>query len=152
MVFKRKNSMWNEVSPTGALADFAAVWRAAGRARWGYALAALVASGSVLSLIIREEHRAPPHMPGITYINSWRADRSDAEIKASNQVFERVKQQRAKERAEAEEETKRLYRMLGKISGMDTDKIEREAAAQREAEAKAREAEAKHVSAVKAAK
>jgi hypothetical protein len=152
MVFKRKKSMWKDVSPTGAMADFVAVWQAAGRARWGYALAALVASGSVLSLIIREEHRAPPRMPGITYINSWRADRSDEEIKASNLVFERVKQQRAKERAEAEEETKRLYRMLGKISGMDTDKIEREAAAQREAEAKAQKAEADHMAAVKAAK
>lgn len=151
MVFKRKNSMWRDVSPTGALSDFIGVWRSAGRHRWRFALAALVASGSVLSLIIREEHRAPPRMPTITYINSWRADRTDAEIKASNLQFQKIKEQRLREQAEAEEETKKIYRMLGKISGMDVDKIERDAAAERAAEVKAQADEAQHAQAVQAA-
>lgn len=151
MIFKRKNSMWANVSPTGAVSDFVSVWRSAGRNRWRFALAALVASGAVLSLIIREEHRAAPRMPTITYINSWRADRSDAEIKASNLEFQKIKEQRLREQAEAEEETKKLYRMLGKISGMDVDKIERDAAAERAAEAKAQADEAQHAQAVRAA-
>lgn len=152
MVFKRKkSSMWQDVSPTGAMSDFVSVWRSAGRHRWRNALLALVTSGLVLSLIIREEHRAPPRMPGITYINSWRADRSDAEIKATNEIYQSIKEDRARERAEAEEETKRLYRALGRISGMDVDKIERDAAAERAAEAKAKAAEAAHRAAVKAA-
>ncbi|WCT77566.1 hypothetical protein [Novosphingobium humi] len=151
MVFKRKNSMWADVSPTGAVSDFVSVWRSSGRNRWRFALAALVASGSVLSLIIREEHRAPPRLPSITYINSWRADRSDEEIKASNLAFQKIKEQRLREQAEAEEETKKLYRTLGRISGMDVDKIERDAAAQRAAEAKAAAAEAEHARAVQAA-
>lgn len=151
MVFKRKNSMWADVSPTGAVSDFVSVWRSSGRNRWRFALAALVASGSVLSLIIREEHRAPPRLPSITYINSWRADRSDEEIKASNLAFQKIKEQRLREQAEAEEETKKLYRTLGRISGMDVDKIERDAAAQRAAEAKAAAAEAEHLRAVQAA-
>ncbi len=144
MVFKRKNSLWQDVSPTGAVSDFLAVWRSAGPYRWRNALLALVTSGLVLSLIIREEHRAPPRMPGITYINSWRADRSDAEIRASNELFQQIKEDKARERAEAEEETKKMYRLLGRISGMDVDKIEREAAAERAAEAKAKAAEAAH--------
>lgn len=151
MIFKRKNSMWANVSPTGAVSDFVSVWRSAGRNRWRFALAALVASGAVLSLIIREEHRAAPRMPTITYINSWRADRSDAEIKASNLEFQKIKEQRLREQAEAEEETKKIYRMLGKISGMDVDKIERDAAAERAAKAKAEADEAQHAQAVRAA-
>ncbi|NOW44779.1 hypothetical protein FHW96_000925 [Novosphingobium sp. SG751A] len=151
MVFKRKNSMWSDVSPTGAVSDFVSVWRSSGRHRWRFVLAAFVASGSVLSLIIREEHRAPPRLPSITYINSWRADRSDEEIKASNLAFQKIKEDRAREQAEAEEETKKLYRTLGRISGMDVDKIERDAAAQRAAEAKAAAAEAEHAKAVQAA-
>lgn len=151
MVFKRKNSMWADVSPTGAVSDFVTVWRSAGRNRWRFVLAALVASGTVLSLIIREEHRVPPRMPSITYINSWRADRTDEEIKASNLEFQKIKDDRLREQAEAEEETKKLYRTLGRISGMDVDKIERDAAAERAAEAKAAAAEAEHTKAVQAA-
>ncbi|WP_183623718.1 hypothetical protein [Novosphingobium sediminicola] len=151
MVFKRKNSMWSDVSPTGAVSDFVSVWRSSGRHRWRFVLAAFVASGTVLSLIIREEHRAPPRLPSITYINSWRADRSDEEIKASNLAFQKIKDDRLREQAEAEEETKKLYRTLGRISGMDVDKIERDAAAQRAAEAKAAAAEVEHAKAVQAA-
>jgi hypothetical protein len=151
MIFKRKNSMWADASPTGAVSDFVTVWRSAGRNRWRFALAALVASGAILSLIIREEHRAAPRLPSITYINSWRADRSDEEIKASNLEFQKIKDDRLREQAEAEEETKKLYRTLGRISGMDVDKIERDAAAQRAAEAKAKADEAQHVQAVQAA-
>lgn len=151
MVFKRKNSMWADVSPTGAVSDFISVWRSAGRNRWRFVLAALVASGSVLSLIIREEHRAAPRLPTITYINSWRADRTDEEIKASNLAFQKIKEDRLREQAQAEEETKKLYRTLGRISGMDVDKIERDAAAQRAAEAKAKANEAHHLQAVQAA-
>lgn len=151
MMFKRKSSMWADVSPTGAVSDFIAVWRSAGRNRWWFALAALVASGSVLSLIVREEHRVPPRMPGITYINSWRADRSDAEIEASNRLFTAIRHDKEAERAAAEEETKKIYRTLGRISGMDVDKIERDAAAERAAEAKNKAAEAAHAAAVRAA-
>jgi len=151
MILKHKNSMWRDASPTGAVADFMAVWRSAGRGRWRYLLASAVATSMLFWLIVREEHRAPARMPGVTYINSWRADRSDAEIKASNKLFQAIRDDKAKERAQAEEETKAMYRALGRISGMDVDKIEREAAADRAAEAKAKAAETQHQAAVKAA-
>jgi hypothetical protein len=48
-VFKRKNSMWADV-PHGRGVRFVTVWRSAGRNRWRFVLAALVASGTVLSL------------------------------------------------------------------------------------------------------
>jgi hypothetical protein len=151
MVFKRKNSMWQDVSPTGALSDLVAVWRDAGPSRWRSVLLALVSSSALLWLIVREEHRAPPRLPGVTYINSWRADRSDAEIKASNLVNQSIKDDKAREQAEADEEVKKMYRALGRISGMDVDKIERDAAAERAAKAKADADEARHQAAVRAA-
>jgi hypothetical protein len=151
MILKRKNSMWRDVSPTGAVADFIAVWRSAGNKRWRYLLASGVATMMLFWLIVREEHRAPARLPGITYINSWRADRSDAEIKASNQLFQSIREDKAREQAQAEEETKAMYRALGRISGMDVDKIEREAAAERAAEAKAKAAEVQKQAALQAA-
>jgi len=151
MVFKRKNSMWKDVSPTGALSDLVAVWRDAGPSRWRSVALALVSSTLILSLIVHEEYRAPPRLPGITYINSWRADRSDAEIKASNATFQKIKDDKAREQAEAEEETKKIYRALGRISGMDVDKIERDAAAERATKAKAEADELHHQAAVRAA-
>lgn len=149
MLFKPKNSrsaksFWADASPVGAVSDFLAVWRSAGRHRWRNAAGAALASGLVLSLIMREEHRVPPRPPSITYINSWRADRSDAEIRASNKLFQEIKEDKAREQAQAEEETKKIYRALGRISGMDVDKIERDAAAERAAEAQAAKAKAAH--------
>jgi hypothetical protein len=44
-----------------------------------------------------------------------------------------------------------MYRALGRISGMDVDKIEREAAAERAAEAKAKAAEVQKQAALQAA-
>lgn len=143
--------MWKDVSPTGALSDFVAVWRDAGPSRWRSALLALISSGLVLSLIVREEHRAPQRLPGITYINSWRADRSDAEIEATNRLNQSIKDDKAREQAEADEEVKKMYRTLGRISGMDVDKIERDAAIEHAAEAKAKADEARHQAAVRAA-
>jgi hypothetical protein len=151
MLFRRKNSMWSNVSPTGAVSDFLSVWRTAGPQRWRSLFGALVMTGLVFSLIVREEHRIPPRAPGITYINSWRADRSDAEIKASNLLNQQIKNDKTAEQARADEEVRHIYRTLGKISGMDVDKIERDAAADRAAEAKAKADALAHDAAVRAA-
>ncbi|NBC37300.1 hypothetical protein GTZ99_12115 [Novosphingobium sp. FSY-8] len=136
--------MWQDVSPTGAISDFLLVWRSAGRDRWWFLALAALATFAIFSLIIQEEHRAPPRAPSITYINSWRADRSDEEIKASNKENQWIKDQVAAERAQAEEETRKLYETLGRISGMDVDKIKRDAAAEKAREAAAAKGQAQH--------
>ncbi|HWU02803.1 MAG TPA: hypothetical protein VN222_08705 [Novosphingobium sp.] len=149
MLFKRKNSMWRDVSPTGAIGDFLAVYRSAGPNRWRYVLGALGATGLVFSLIVREEHRIDPREPKITYINSWRENRSDAEIRASNIANQRIKDQIAAEQKKSDEELRNIYKTIGRLSGMDVNAIERKAQADREAEARAKQANTDHAEALR---
>jgi hypothetical protein len=130
-------SIWRNINPTGAIGDFIAVWRGAGRMRWRFALLALAASGTVLSLIVREEARIEPRPPHIDYITSWRADRSEAEILSSNAANERRQKQLAAEQAKRDEEVKNIYKAIGRASGMDVDAIERQAKADSAASAAA---------------
>ena len=80
---------------------------------------------------------APHPPPEVTYITSWRADRSIEEIRASNLRNQQIKDVLAAEQAVRDEKVKGIYRTLGEISGMDVKKIEAEAAAERKAEEKA---------------
>ena len=65
-----------------------------------------------------------PGEPEVTYIESWPADRSIKEIVASN-----LERQKAEDEQEAK--IREAYKALGRASGMDVDRIEREAEAAR---------------------
>jgi hypothetical protein len=138
MVFSRKNSIWKDVSPKGAVSDFVAVFRDAGPRRWRIALAAAACTGITFSMLTREEHRIPQRLPTITYINSWRDDRSDAQIVAGNIANQRLKEKEAAAAAADAQETRDLYKALGRASGMDVDAIEAKAKADDAAEAAAK--------------
>lgn len=140
MVFSRKNSIWKDVSPKGAVSDFVAVFRDAGPRRWRIALAAAACTGITFSMLTREEHRIPQRLPTITYINSWQEGRSDKEIIAGNIANQKLKEQEAAEAARDAQETRDLYKALGRASGMDVDAIERQAKADEAAEAAAKKA------------
>ena len=133
-------SIWRNVNPTGAIADFIAVWRSAGRMRWRFMLLALVVSGILFSGIVREEERIEPRPPQIDYITSWRADRSEAEILATNAANQRRQKQLAAEQAARDEKVKNIYKAIGRASGMDVDAIERQAKADAAASAAAAKA------------
>lgn len=140
MLFSRKTSMWKDVSPSGAVKDFVTVFRDAGTARWKICLLAASCTALTFSMLTGEEHRVPQRLPSITYITSWHEGRSDDEIKASNIANQKLKDQ---EKAEAErdaQETRDLYKALGRASGMDVDAIERQAKADDAAAAKAKAA------------
>ena len=81
-------SIWKNADPVGAIADFRTVWNQAGKNRWRIAALAAAATIGTFSLMYQEEHRILPRPPKVTYIASWRADRSDAEIIASNRANE----------------------------------------------------------------
>ncbi len=136
-------SFWRNVSPGGALGDLIDVIRDAGPKRWRVGLLAVGCTTLIFSPILREEHRIEPRLPQITYINSWRADRSDAEIRAGNLLFQRAQRKLDAEQARNEQEVKDLYKALGRASGMDVDAIERQAKAEAAAD-KARAAHAAH--------
>jgi hypothetical protein len=135
-LFKR-SGYWQHVRPTGMIADFREVWKQAGSNRWRIAALAAACTFGVFYLMTQQGGRAPHPPPEVTYITSWRADRSIEEIRASNQRNQQIKDVLAAEQAVRDEEVKSIYRTLGEVSGMDVKKIEAEAAAERKAEEKA---------------
>lgn len=136
MVLKR-SGYWKHVNPTGMIADFRAVWKQAGHNRWRIALVSAACTYGVFHVMSNQGGQAPHPPPKVTYITSWKADRSDEEIVASNIANQKVKDILEAEQAVREEKVKDIYRALGRVSGMDVEKIEREAKAEREAEEKA---------------
>jgi hypothetical protein len=135
-------SIWQNMNPTGAVADFIAVWRSAGRLRWRFMLLALAVMATLFSPLVREEERIEPRPPHIEYITSWRANRSEAEILASNTVNQRRKVQMAAEQAKRDQAVKNIYKSIGRASGMDVDAIDRQATAEQAASALAAKAAA----------
>lgn len=123
-------SIWRNINPTGAIGDFIAVWRTAGTMRWRFMLLAIAVSGTLFSLVVREEERIEPRPPEINYITSWRADRSGAEIHASNIANQRRNMRLAAEQAQRDEKVRNIYKAIGRASGMDVDGIERKAKAE----------------------
>jgi hypothetical protein len=124
-----KSAYWRNVQPTGAVADFVSVWRRTGKRRWPFVAAALAATLGVFNVIVQESWKGPPPKPKITYINSWTADRSDAEIQREIEANQKLQDRLAAEQAARDAKVKEIYRTLGKVSGMDTDAIEKQAAA-----------------------
>ena len=123
------------------IADFREVWRQAGGNRWRIAALAAACTFGVFYVMSNQGGQAPHPPPKVTYISSWEAGRSDAEIEASNIRNQKIKDILAAEQSVRDEKVKDIYRTLGKMSGMDTDKIEAEAAAERAAKEKAIEDE-----------
>jgi hypothetical protein len=133
-LFKR-SGMWQDVSPTGAIGDFIKVFREAGRNRWRIFGLALLPPLGILWVFANEEVRGPPKGPVVTYITTFAAGRSDAEIMASNIANQRYQDQLRAEQANREEDVRQIYVKIGRMSGMDVDAIEAKAKAEREAEA-----------------
>lgn len=135
-MFKR-SGMWNDVSPTGMIADFREVWRQAGSNRWRFAAVAGACTAGVFAVMMQQEASAPHLPPKVTYISVLPSHRTDAEIMASNIENQKIKEAMALEQAKRNEDVRNLYKTLGRFSGMDVDKIAREADAQAAAEKKA---------------
>ncbi|MDP9056445.1 MAG: hypothetical protein M3N34_03820 [Pseudomonadota bacterium] len=130
-------TIWRNINPAGAIGDFIAVWRGAGRMRWRFMLLAIAVSGTLFSMVVSEEDRIEPRPPEIIYITSWHANRSEAEILASNAANHIRQKQLAAEQAKRELEVKNIYKALGRASGMDVDAIDRQAQAEQAASAAA---------------
>ena len=132
-----RSGMWRDVKPTGMIADFREVWRQAGQNRWRFAIVAGACTFGVFYVMMQQEGSAPHLPPKVTYITVFPAHRTDAEIEASNLVNQRRKEAFALDQARRDADVRNLYRELGRVSGMDVDKIAREADAQNAAAKKA---------------
>lgn len=142
MALLKRPSYWRDVNPTGMVADFVAVWKQAGGNRWRIAAISAACTFAVFSMIWQEEVKAPHPPPKVTYITTFAPDRSDTEIQASNIANQKLQDYLAAEQARRDAEVREIYKSLGRMAGMDVDKIEREAMAERAAEERALRARA----------
>ncbi|MCP9221188.1 hypothetical protein MKP08_00290 [Erythrobacter sp. LQ02-29] len=131
---------FSRLNPASGMRDF---WQEFSRPqpyRIPILLVSVALTGGLLLAFGTEKVDVPPEKPDIIYITTFAPDRTEAEIVASNIANQKKKDIIAAELARREEEKRDLYRTLGKMSGMDTDKIEAQAEKERAAEEKKREA------------
>jgi uncharacterized protein (UPF0335 family) len=98
-------------------------------------IAAALCTIGLFSLMWKEEVRGKPKPPVVTYITVFDPNRTEAQIVASNIANQRRKERLAAEQAKREEDVRDIYKAIGRASGMDVDKIERQAKADQAAEA-----------------
>ena len=134
----------SRLNPAEGVGDFWAYIRRPQPYRWWILGASLLLTGTLLFWVFQEKYYLPPERPEITYVTTFAPGRTDAEIIASNRRNQERKEALADEQAEREELRREIYRTLGRATGMDVERIEREAAAararERAAEAARREA------------
>ena len=128
------------INPTGAISDFVTVFREAGKKRWWISLVAASLTLGSFSLITLDHWKKPRPLPEITYITAWPADRTEAETQAF--IAENQKRKDALEKAQqqADEETRALWKALGRVSGMDVDKLDEQGRKDRAAQEAAEKA------------
>lgn len=80
-----------------------------------------------------------PERPRIDYVTSFDANRTDAQIMASNQDNQELKELREAEAERVAQRKRDLYKALGAATGMDVESIEEKADADRAAEEAAEE-------------
>lgn len=130
-------TFFSMVSPKRAVLDLWRVLGAPSEFRWPGLALALLMTGSIFVLMIGQEGRALPPPPKVIYFNSWRADRSDAEIKAGNiAAAKKAREEAAAEEARAED-IRQMYKAVGAATGLDTDTMYKQGKAEREAAARA---------------
>lgn len=137
MALFKRSGYWEDVRPTGMIADFFAVWKQAGHHRWRIAAVSAACTFGVFYTMFQQEAKGPHPPPKVTYITTFADNRTDAEIAASNLENQRLQDRLDAEQAAREEEVREIYRTLGRMSGMDVERIEREAEAERTAEKRA---------------
>lgn len=143
MLLNRRSGYLRDVRPFGMVSDFTAVWKQAGRNRWRIAAVSAACTFGLFSLWWQEEAYGPQPPPKITYITTYQPGRSDAEIMASNIANQKLQDQLAAEQAARDEKVRQIYKTIGRLSGMDVERIEAEARKERAARERAeREARA----------
>ena len=119
------------------IADFVEVWKQAGHNRWRFAALAGACTFGVFYLMSTQEAKGPHPPPKVIYISTLPAHRTDAEIMAENIANQKRKDAWEAEQAKREEDVRNIYKTIGRMSGMDVDKIAREGDADRAAAARA---------------
>ncbi len=121
-------------NPKTGMVDFWHEFRKPNPLRIPMLLASTVPLLVIFYWLAGETHYRAPERPTITYITTFDPERSDAEIMASNEANQEVKDLREAAEEDLAERKREIYKSLGRGIGMDVDKIEAEADARRAAE------------------
>jgi len=128
---------FKNVSPLRAVKDLWQILGAPSEFRMRSLALSMAVTFAIFSVMWQQGGRALPRPPEVIFFESWRADRSDAEIIAGNiAATKRAKAEAAAEEARAEE-VRRMYKAVGAATGLDTEAMDRQARAEREAAARA---------------
>ncbi|HEU4650293.1 MAG TPA: hypothetical protein VFS49_02660 [Croceibacterium sp.] len=119
-------SFWSQISPRGAVEDLVHEWRRPNPYRWRILGVSVAATFTLMVIVIPDSERAEPRPPTVTWISTFRPDRTDEEIIASNLENQKYKD-KLKAEAEARAERKRqAARALARASGFDPDELARQ--------------------------
>ena len=123
-----------DISPTESVGDLIAYLRADRPYKYPLFLVALAPTAVMMYAFYADARdTATPPPPAVTYFESWPLTRTIEESKAAiaKDGIEKTKHL---------EEVRQMYKDLGRATGMDVDKIEREAFAERKAQEAAKAA------------
>lgn len=119
---------FRDVNPKRAAIDFVDVWQTETPHRWRILALSVALSASFFIVLIPKTEKGELPRPDVTYITTFDPDRTDDEIIASNITNQERQDAIAERRAAREERIKDLYRALGRATGVDVDRMEREIA------------------------
>ncbi|HSG34605.1 MAG TPA: hypothetical protein VLA37_08715 [Sphingomonadaceae bacterium] len=125
---------WREISPTGAVQDFAAVWRS-NPYRWRVLAVSIAATAIFFYVLIPKSERAPPRPFEITYISTFEDGRSDDQILSENVQYQKLKEEREALQQQREQIRRDAAAAIGRATGLDVDSMQREADAEQALEA-----------------
>ncbi len=131
------NSRFN---PKPGIIDFWREFRKPNPYRWPILFASSLPFALIFYWLSGETVYKTPDRPSITYITTFDPDRSDAEISASNEANQEVKDLREQAEEDLAQRKRDLYKALGAAAGMDVEEIEQRADAERAAEEAAEQA------------
>jgi hypothetical protein len=134
-------SYWKNINPSGAVSDLVVVFRDAGPKRWPVALVSAAITLGVFSSLTLESWKKPRPLPTVVYITSWPEDRTAAETAEFIKANQKAKDEQAARIEAYEAEGSRLWATVGKASGLDVDKMQKQADAERAAEKAKQKAE-----------
>ncbi len=121
-------SFFKQVSLVGGVKDFGLFLKQSPKGRIIPAMLALVIPGIIIFVFIIDSkiNTAPPDEQEIIFIENWSLDRTDEEIMTDRWAIQCKKDKFEAERRES-------IKKLGRMSGLDVEKMEREAAAEEKA-------------------
>lgn len=121
-------------NPKPGILDFWNEFRKPNKYRWPILAVATLPFILIVYALGGETIYGEPERPQIDYVTTFDPNRTDAQIRASNEANQEIKNLREAEDERIAQRKRDLYKALGAATGMDVESIEERADAERAAE------------------